>query len=285
MLPTSFRLATLAVVPLLAPMPAPGEAIAQSASPAAIVAPLTDPARPATVKVNVISGGITVRAASRRDVQVEVSQGDEPRDRRVQRRGGSADTTGLRRLTSGASFSVEEENNEVRVSSRTHDADTHFIITVPTRTNLNLSSINGGVILVEGVEGEMEIQNTNDAIVLRSVGGSVVAHAINGGVTATVTRVTPNKAMAFTSLNGDVDVTLPVATKAALKLRSDQGEVFTDFEMQVRTDPPAVQETRRSGGRFRIEVSRAISGTINGGGPDVELRSFNGSVYLRRGAQ
>jgi hypothetical protein len=39
------------------------------------------------------------------------------------------------------------------------------------------------------------------------------------------------------------------------------------------------------GGKYRLEVNRAIYGTVNGGGPEIELRTFNGSVYLRKGAQ
>jgi hypothetical protein len=44
-----------------------------------------------------------------------------------------------------------------------------------------------------------------------------------------------------------------------------------------------VKDTRQSNGRYRIEVDRSLYGTINGGGPEFELRSFNGNVYLRRG--
>jgi hypothetical protein len=44
-----------------------------------------------------------------------------------------------------------------------------------------------------------------------------------------------------------------------------------------------VKDTRQSNGRYRIEVVRSLNGTIYGGGPEFELRSFNGNVYLRRG--
>jgi hypothetical protein len=45
----------------------------------------------------------------------------------------------------------------------------------------------------------------------------------------------------------------------------------------------AVTDARQSGGRYRVEIDRSLYGTINGGGPEFELRSFNGNVYLRRG--
>ena len=75
------------------------------------------------------------------------------------------------------------------------------------------------------------------------------------------------------------------SVKANVKLRSDQGDVFTDFDVQLTAskEAPVVNDTRQSDGRYRIEVDRTLYGTINGGGPEFEFRSYNGNVYLRRG--
>jgi len=84
-------------------------------------------------------------------------------------------------------------------------------------------------------------------------------------------------------MNGKVDVTLPSNLKATLKMRSDNGDIFTDFDVQLQQRPAAVS---RGGGNNRgtkIEVNRALYGTVNGGGAEIELRSFNGSIYLRKG--
>ena len=90
--------------------------------------------------------------------------------------------------------------------------------------------------------------------------------------------------MAFTSLNGTVDVTLPPTTKANLRLRSDRGDVYSDFDVQLApAAAPVVEESRSSNGRYRISRNRSIVGTINGGGPEFELRTFNSNVYVRKG--
>jgi DUF4097 and DUF4098 domain-containing protein YvlB len=161
-----------------------------------------------------------------------------------------------------------------------------FTIEVPLRTNLELETVMGSV-TVEGVEGELEVEAVNGAVTLTNVGGSVVAHSVNGKVTATVVRATPQKPMAFTSLNGSVDVTLPATVKANLKLRSDQGDVYTDFDLQLREDPdpnpsPRVDIGRSGRPRAVIAIDKAIYGLINGGGPDFEMRTFNGNVYVRK---
>jgi DUF4097 and DUF4098 domain-containing protein YvlB len=163
---------------------------------------------------------------------------------------------------------------------------TDFTIQVPARTHLKLSTLNDGPIVVENVEGEIEVNNQNESITLTNVAGSVVANAMNGTVKVIMTRLTADKAMAFTSFNADVDVTLPASAKANLKMRSDHGEIFTDFDVQTRAAAPAAsQNARRSDGRIRIEVNQAIQGSINGGGPEFELRTFNGNIYVRKGAQ
>ena len=129
-------------------------------------------------------------------------------------------------------------------------------IEVPVRTNLELRVVNGGEIAVEGVEGNLEVNNVNGPVRLTGVSGSVVASAVNANVTVRLTRVTDAKAMAFSSLSGTVDVTLPATTKANLKLRSDNGDVFTDFDVQ-QTEPPARSGWVRPGPR---QQARAVRG-------------------------
>ena len=118
---------------------------------------------------------------------------------------------------------------------------------------------------------------------LNGVGGAVNAGTTNGSVRATMSRVTAAKEMSFTSLNGTVDVTLPPATKANLRLRSDNGDVYSDFDVQLAASAPVVQENSSGNGRYRINRNRSVVGSINGGGPEFELRTFNSNVYVRKG--
>jgi hypothetical protein len=242
-------------------------------------------------------GGATIRGSNRKDIVVETRPSSD--DRRGQRfgpqlkvyvgRGGrdsDSDTTGLRRLTQAGGYVIEENNNEVLVASGAMNRGLDFTILVPTRTHLKLSALNDGPIVVENVEGDIEVNNQNESITLTNVAGSVVANAHNGAVKVVMTRLMADKAMGFTSFNGDVDVTLPASAKANLKMHSDHGEIFTGFDVQLRPATPATtQPTRGGDGRFRIEVNRSVQGAINGGGPEFEMRTFNGNIYVRKGAQ
>ena len=63
--------------------------------------------------------------------------------------------------------------------------------------------------------------------------------------------------------------------------RSDQGDIYSDFDVALDKTPPQVKE-ERSGGRYRIEIQQELRGTIGGGGPEMHFKTFNGSIYLRK---
>jgi DUF4097 and DUF4098 domain-containing protein YvlB len=264
----------LKVFTILGALAVCGVATAQSTADR-IVVPLTDPARPATLHVPIIQGGITIRGTDRKDVLIQTHAGGDEHE--------GAGAPGLRRIDQPAALTVEEENNRIRVNAGMPNKRYDLVIEVPTKTNLEISTINGGEISVDGVDGDLEVGNVNGGITLTRVSGSVVAHTTNGDVKVALGRITPQRSMAFTTLNGDVDVTFPASTKANLKLRSDQGEILTDFELKVLPDSsvPKIEDTRQNGGRYRIEVNRMLSATINGGGPEFEMRSFTGNIYVR----
>jgi putative adhesin len=244
-----------------------------------ITVPFSDPERPGTLKVNLLDGTVTIKGSNRRDV-LFIANSQQARQA-LRRRQQAEPPPGMRRLTQPGGFGVEERDNEMSVSSG-FSREINLEIEVPMRTKLRISIVDGGI-TVDGVDSEMEINTVDGAIMLMNVGGSVVAHAVDGNITATVARVTPQAPMAFTSLNGDIDVTLPAAVKANLRLRSDQGDVFTDFEVQVIAGASANRTQQRNGQALRIDVNRSIYGTVNGGGPDFELRTFDGNIYVRKG--
>jgi hypothetical protein len=243
-----------------------------------VTVPLTDASRPALLDVSLVQGSITVRGVSRKDLLV-TARTTEDRPRRV----ADADATGLRRIPQTAGFRITEEGNRVRIHADSPNRAISFDIEAPAHTNLKLSTVNSGEILVENIEGELDVSNINGGITLNSVAGSVTAGTTNGNVRATLTRVTAEMGMAFTSLNGTVDVTLPPTTRANLRLRSDRGDVYSDFDVQLGPAAPVVQETRSSNGRYRISRNRSTVGAINGGGPEFDLRTFNSNVYVRKG--
>ena len=154
---------------------------------------------------------------------------------------------------------------------------------MPVRTSLKLTLMNGDDIVVERVEGDLEVNNMNGDISLTNVAGTGIIHSANGEVKAHFTRVT-GKPMSFTTLNGDVDVALPADIKATVRLDSGHGDIYTDFpiEMMPTAMQSTVEDNRSKGGKYRIKMEKAMVGKINGGGVEYTLKTLNGDIHLRR---
>lgn len=244
----------------------------------AIHVPLSDASRPARLKVVLTNGNISVKGYEGKEVLVEPRGGTEAR-----RRGrGATQAEGMHRIdNTSTSVNIEEDNNVVTIGGAGgRSADLQ--IQVPFNTALSLHGTNVDKILVDHVAGEMEIQNTNGDIIVTNVSGTVLANSTNGKVTVTFDQM-PSKAMSFSSFNGNVDVTLPADVKVNVKMKTDNGEIWSDFDVKLEASKPAVvQDNRDKGGRYRVRVDRTMVGTINGGGPELQFTSFNGNLYIRK---
>lgn len=258
----------LTLVLSLAGLPAP----AGNPPEQALKVPLSRPAEPVKVVASATWGGIHVEGYDGQEVGLwpEKEEADE----------GGTPVGGLRSIPN-PSFDVtaEEENNEVHVRADGQDFR-RLRLWVPRQASLSLTTVNGGEISVEGVHGELELTNADGEIVARRVQGSVVAHTANGGIVVDLERVAPGLPMSFSTLHGDVDVTLPASTKADLVIKSTHGEIYTDFDVRWKSQPPQVDE-KRVGGRYELKFEKDVRGSINGGGPELRFQTFEGDVYLR----
>ena len=116
---------------------------------------------------------------------------------------------------------------------------------------------------MENVSGDLEVNNTNGSITLTQIAGSAVAQTVNGEVKASFTKVNADKSMSFSSLNGDIDVTFPPSLKATVRLKSEQGEIYSDFDVQMQKSGPRIERDQKGGGKFRVTLEKAMQGTIN----------------------
>jgi len=109
-----------------------------------------------------------------------------------------------------------------------------------------------------------------------------VANTVNGEVNVTFAKLNAFKSMAFSSLNGDIDVTLPPTINADVRMSSDNGEIYSDFELKLAPRPSQVQEQRGAAGKFKVTIGKEVYGTIGAGGADLLFKTFNGDIYIRK---
>jgi len=257
-------------------------AFSQDAAPDRVTVPFSDPSRPKTLRVSILNGGITVKGYDGKDAIVEArpdsNSGRHHRERAER-------TDGMRRIDMvGTGLVVEESENVVRVGTRSINDGVQLTIQVPFNTSLKLNATNGGDIVVDHIVGDVELEDTNGKITATHISGTAVVNALNGKVLVSLDKISGVKPMSFSSLNGDIDVTLPADMKAKVKLKTDNGAVYSDFDIQMDASArkPVVQESNSGKGKFRVQFDRAMYGLINGGGPDMTLTTFNGNIYIRK---
>jgi len=248
-----------------------------------VTVPLHDPSRPAQIHAHLMSGGITVKGYDGKEVIVE----SHPRSGSGESHNAPpARADGMHRLDlpGNAGLDVSEEDNVVNIKTSSWNRAADVVIMTPRRSSLQLQCMNDGDIYVEHVDGEIDANNLNGRVVMKNVSGSVLAHSLNGEVTVTMDRADPSKPMSFSTLNGDIDVTLPESIRANFRMKSDHGDIFSDFEVKLASATGSIpaEGGRQKDGTFHIRFDRTLRGAVNGGGPEFQFTSFNGHIYIRK---
>jgi hypothetical protein len=247
--------------------------LAQEAGGERVVVPARNSTHPRKVDVNLMGGSISVKGYAGKEVIVEGrnSRTRAPEDRRAD---------GLRRLDlPPRGLSVEEQDNVVTVRMQ-GSSQGSVAISVPPDTSLTLHTMHGEID-VEGVKGEMDVNSMNGAITLNNVSGSVLAHSMNGAMKVVMNGVDQSKPLSFSTMNGTIDVTLPADFKANAKIRTDHGEIYSDFDFKLGGGT-ITQQNDTSDGKFKVKMDRTITGTINGGGTEATFKTYNGTIYIRK---
>lgn len=260
------------LVAILAAIAVTGGAAAQSEE---FVVPLSAPDRPVTLEVGLSQGGLVIEGFDGNQVVVE-SRAIEDDEDEVER------VDGMFRIPNNSvGLTIEEDDNTVTIDTDWSGNGVNLHVKVPRRTSLKVQIVNGEDLMVSGVSGEHELKNVNGSIEAKQMRGSVVASASNGDITIELLEISADTPMSFVSWNGDVDVTFPADLRATLKMQAGQGDILTDFQVQLQPTAPSRTQNERGKG-YRVELNREIVGTVGGGGPEMRFKTFNGDVLVRK---
>jgi len=238
--------------------------------------PLSNPGEPGKLIVAAnFSDEVEIRVHDKNNVIVNYDGEDRDDDDNTMR-------NGMRRISGGGvGIEVTEDNNEVRVNTGPMpNDDLEMIIYVPRNFSLKLNTIQGDV-RVSGVEGELEISAVNGDIELTDISGTVLVNSVNGDIEIDFTKINPNAPMSFTGVNGDIEVSLPANAKFTAKMKTEWGDVYTNFDMEIdRT--ASKPEVNNKDGEYRVAVNKWIFGKVNGGGPEYLFKTLHGDISIRK---
>jgi hypothetical protein len=269
------------------------------------VVSFTNPAKPGTVEVDISEGSITVRGYEGKDVIIDArwrekaltkeeqeseaalaEEGEELDQEELARKKAQAEKSkGMKMIeVESMGLTIEEEENVIQVNVEEGKRAVDLVIQVPFSTSLRLSCRDDerGV-TVDRVDGEIEVDTSDGPIILTNVSGPVVADSSDGEIKAVFGKVTPGKPMSFSAMEGDIDITLPLDVKASLKMKTDEGQIFTDFDVRLTPSQQKKEEDeRKEGGGYRVAFEKVTLGLINGGGVEIQLTTYEGNIYVRK---
>lgn len=242
--------------------------------PQVITIPLSRPGEAMSLDISILSAHIEVIGEDRDDAQFEVSGAAS--ERRI------ITPSGAKTIAGGAySVEVEEEDNHVSVDADWRADRLTVVARIPRRADLELSTVNNGELVVRNIEGSLVLENTNGPITAHQITGSVIAQSINETIDVQFDALKNGGAMSFSSINGDLVLGLPDGAGVELHIDSAQGEITSDFEVEVKPSKPIMtREDHRDGVEVRMES--VIIATVNGGGPVIKMKSLYGDIHIRR---
>ncbi len=158
----------------------------------------------------------------------------------------------------------------------------HMDIKVPRRTRLNVRVKNGPV-NVQGVEAHVAAETRNGKLACEDISGAVDVRTRNGGIFLTAIE----GAISAQATNGPVMLDeRDMTTAYAIHCETDNGAIrlsLSDdpsFELAAKTSNGYVKTRLEVDGQVPLGTVRSLAGPVGAGGPIVELRTLNGSIYL-----
>jgi len=238
--------------------------------------PLSDPAKRGKLKAHINYGSITVKGTARKDILVRYKTEEDSEDTKQSSKGG------LKRIGSGGmDLEVAESDNTVKVSSNTWNHKLQLEVEVPAGMDLDVKTYNDGDLVVANIQGETVLTNYNGEITANNISGSVMATTYNGDIKITFDKITAGTPMSFSTYNGDIDIALPSSHKASLKMKTEQGDIYSDFDVAFKNSGP-VQQKETKGGVYKVVVDDWKRGDINGGGAEMTIKNYNGDIFVRK---
>ena len=237
--------------------------------------PLSNPNDAGKLVWNVIDGSINVTGYDGDEVIVTAIRRSKSSSYK------NKSKNGMKKIDNNSlSYRVEEVNNTVYIKYNPGKSVIDFEVKVPKNFSVDLKTINKGKILVDNIDGTHEVSNTNGPITMTNLGGSVIADALNRDVIIGFKKIDNNATMMFSSLNGDIDISFPKDLKANVMARSDNGNVYTDFEITMDKSKKNIKTSNKSG-VYQVKREKGISGSINGGGAEMTFKTLNGDILIR----
>jgi hypothetical protein len=234
---------------------------------------LSLPGEPGSLEISHVSGRIKVTGYSG-DVVI-VQAGTRVQDE-------TDLSSGMRKVPEQSiQLNVSEKNNQVIIATNSDKKTIDLDLYVPRNFDLYINNADNGEIEIIGVDGELVLNNIRDDIILTNVFGPAVISTVYGKIKAGFRENVPDRPMAFSTLSGKIEIILPFQTSALLKMKSEFGQIYTDFPLELLEGEIHLEKSKKTG-VSQIAGDDWIYARINGGGAQILLSSYHGDIIVQQ---
>lgn len=174
--------------------------------------------------------------------------------------------------------SNRNEKGHRRWEDQRPDFEFNLQLKIPNYLFSEISTINGGEVVVNGMKNGIKAFNVNGGVFLSEIEGAVKAHTVNGNIRVEYAR-SPYEDADFNTVNGIIEVFAPKNLSAVVTFKSLNGDLYTDFD-QVKHLPNRVKKNSDGMTRYSIEKTAPIQ--IGTGGPKMHFQLLNGNAYIKQ---
>ena len=229
-----------------------------------------------------IWGNVRVRSGSTREIVVTVSEKRSAPTQELFDLSKETIYLDVQADAAGVSLIVAKPERMMGRRDRCRDCrvDYQFEVTVPTGTDVDVSTVTDGGIDVAGTGGPVNASNVNGPVAARDLQDCAQIESVNGAVEVSFAR-SPSRDCSIKTINGDITLTVPGSAGLDAALSMMQGKVVSEFDLEPLALPAKVEQ-RNEDGRFIYHIAQAAGIRLGKGGPTFSIESLNGDLRIRK---
>jgi DUF4097 and DUF4098 domain-containing protein YvlB len=167
---------------------------------------------------------------------------------------------------------VETDRSAVTIKTRypdqdgaAHPASVDYNIMVPRTARVDQVKLVNGKLEIVGMKGQVRASSVNGTIKATDLGGDVRLSTVSGRLEATFGELNTGKSIHIDSVNGSIELLLPMDAHADFRADTVSGAISNDFGLPME--------------RGRA-IGRHLSGALKGGGARISVSNVNGSIFI-----
>jgi DUF4097 and DUF4098 domain-containing protein YvlB len=169
--------------------------------------------------------------------------------------------------SSAGPISVEKLRGDINADGDLANMNVHDV----GGGHVHLRTLKGSITVANVTDGHVEISSVSGPVTLNNVSGpNVEVNTTNGAITYSG-MFSNSGDYEFTTHSGDINVNLPANASIDVAARSVTGKVENDFPFRPKQHVP-----------FPVTAGRAFAGTANSGASSVQLRSYSGTIRVKK---